>query len=333
MSVKVAINGLGRIGRCIIRAVEELGRKDVEIVALNGPAPAETHVHLLKYDSIHGKFPGKVSSEAGKLVINGKSITLTHERDPSKIDWKKLGADIVLECTGKFTKAEDAGIHLKSGAKKVLVSAPCSGADSMIVFGVNNSDLKPDHKIISVGSCTTNGLAPVIKVLNEKFGIEAGHMTTIHSYTNDQNIMDGSHKDLRRARSAATSMIPTSTGAASSLGKIFPELKGKIDGISIRVPTPNVSMIDLSFTVKKPISKDAINSEMEKAANGELKGILSYSKEQLVSVDFVHDPHSSIFDSTQTNVVDGKIGRVAAWYDNEWGFSIRMLDVAALAGK
>ncbi len=331
--MKVAINGLGRIGRCIIRAVEELGRKDVEIVALNGPAPAETHVHLLKYDSIHGKFPGKVSSEAGKLVINGKSITLTHERDPSKIDWKKLGADIVLECTGKFTKAEDAGIHLKSGAKKVLVSAPCSGADSMIVFGVNNSDLKPDHKIISVGSCTTNGLAPVIKVLNEKFGIEAGHMTTIHSYTNDQNIMDGSHKDLRRARSAATSMIPTSTGAASSLGKIFPELKGKIDGISIRVPTPNVSMIDLSFTVKKPISKDAINSEMEKAANGELKGILSYSKEQLVSVDFVHDPHSSIFDSTQTNVVDGKIGRVAAWYDNEWGFSIRMLDVAALAGK
>lgn len=333
MTVKVAINGLGRIGRCIIRAQAELKRDDIEVVAVNGPAPAETHEHLLKYDSVHGTFNGDVKADSNSLTVNGHKMKLIGERDASKIDWKKLGADIVLECTGKFTKAADSSVHLKGGAKKVIISAPSSDPDVMIVYGVNNDQLKPEHKIISVGSCTTNCLAPVVKVLNDNFGIQAGHMTTIHSYTNDQNVLDGSHKDLRRARASAMSMIPTSTGAAASLAKIFPELKGKIDGTSIRVPTPNVSMVDFTFIASKPATKDGINSVMHKAACGPMKKILQINEKPLVSVDFVHNPHSSIFDATQTNVIGGNLCRIASWYDNEWGFSVRMIDVAVLAGR
>lgn len=329
-TIKIGINGLGRIGRCVMRALIESGRTDIEIVKINGPAPIETHVHLLKYDSIHGAFRGEVKAVEGGIDIGRGAMKLTHEKDAAKLDWS--GVDIVLECSGKFTKKADAGVHLSRGAKKVLISAPSPDADSTIVYGVNNAALKSDHTVVSVGSCTTNCLAPVAKVLNDAIGIESGFMTTIHSYTGDQNIVDGSHKDLRRARAAALSMIPTSTGAAKALGLVLPELAGKLDGTSIRVPTPNVSMVDLVFIAKKETTKDAVNAAIKAAASSAMKGVLGYSSEPLVSIDYNHAPESSVFDATGTAVTGGKCVRVAAWYDNEWGFSLRMLDVAKLIG-
>ncbi len=330
MTIKVAINGLGRIGRCIIRAISEYNYNDIEIVAVNGGSgDAKTHAHLLKYDSLHGFFP-HVEAGENALIINGKKIPLLSERDPAKLPWKDLKVDIVLECTGAFKGKDDAYGHIKAGAKKVIISAPAEKVDATIVFGVNNSALKKAHEVISIGSCTTNCLAPVAKVLNDAIGIERGYMTTIHSYTNDQVILDGKHKDLRRARAAAMSIIPTSTGAAKALGLVLPELEGKLDGTAIRVPTPNVSMIDLSFVPKRKISKDEVNAALKTQATGAMKNVLEYNEEPLVSTDFNHNPHSSIFDSTLTKVIDGNLVRIASWYDNEWGFSVRMLDVARL---
>lgn len=324
--MKVAINGLGRIGRLVLRAYVENPRKDFQIVAINGPAEAAQHAHLFKYDSLHGTFNGEVKAEENALIINGHRFPLTREKDPTKINWD---ADVVLECSGKFTKKADAALHLKGNTKKVLISAPSPDADSTIVYGVNNDALKKDHTVISVGSCTTNCLAPVAKVLNDTFGIESGFVTTIHAYTSDQNIHDGSHKDMRRARAAGLSMVPSTTGAAKALGLVIPELAGKLNGTAVRVPTPNVSMVDLVFNAKKPITKEAINAAMKKAANN----VLGYSEEELVSIDYNHSPFSSIFDATQTFVVGEKLGRLAAWYDNEWGFSLRMLDVAGLCAR
>lgn len=333
MTTKIAINGLGRIGRCTLRAIFELGRTDIEIVAVNGPAPTDTHVHLLKYDSTHGTFPDVKKISEDVIAINGKNIPIFHERDASKLPWKKLGVDVVLECTGKMNNKADALAHIIAGAKRVIISAPADNADATIVYGVNNETLKAEHQVISIGSCTTNCLAPVAKVLHDAIGIEHGFMTTIHSYTNDQNILDGTHKDLRRARSAAVSMIPTSTGAAKAIGIVIPELSGKLDGTSIRVPTPNVSLVDLTFTSAKPTTIAEINAAIEKASTGKMKGVLEYSTQLLVSIDFTHNSHSAIFDTTGTKVVGGNFCRVAAWYDNEWGFSVRMLDVAVLFNK
>lgn len=333
MAIKIAINGLGRIGRCVLRAAFELSRNDIEIVAVNGPAPTETHVHLLKYDSTHGTFPQVKKISEDEIEIAGKRIPIFHERDASKLPWGKLGVDIVLECTGVMKGKKEAAAHIAAGAKKVIISAPAEEVDATIVHGVNDEVLKAAHQIISIGSCTTNGLAPVAKALNDAIGIEHGFMTTIHAYTNDQNILDGTHKDLRRARSAAVSMIPTSTGAAKALGLVIPELAGKLDGTSVRVPTPNVSLVDLTFTSSRKTDAKEINAAIEKAANGKMKGVLEYSTEQLVSIDFTHNSHSSVFDATGTKVVGGNFCRVAAWYDNEWGFSVRMLDVASLFGK
>lgn len=331
MTVKIGINGLGRIGRCVIRALVETGHKYIEIVAINGPAPIETHVHLLKYDSVHGAFRGEVKAVSEGIDAGRGVMRLTHERDVSKLDWK--GVDVVLECTGKFSKREDAAKHLAQGAKRVLISAPSQDADATIVYGVNNAALKAEHKVISIGSCTTNCLAPVARVLHDAVGIEAGFMTTIHSYTGDQNLVDGSHKDLRRARAAAQTMIPTSTGAAKAIGLVLPELAGKIGGVSIRVPTPNVSLVDLTFTSARDTDKDTLNNAITKAAKGALKGVLVTTDEPLVSIDFNHHPASAIFDLTGTHVIGGRFCRVAAWYDNEWGFSCRMLDVAGLLQK
>ena len=334
MTIKIGINGLGRIGRCVLRAlVEEKQWDDIEVVAVNGPAPVETHVHLLQYDSIHGTFRSSVKSDGESIDVGRGKMKLFHEKDPLALDWGKLGVDIVLECSGKFTKKADAGLHLQRGAKKVLVSAPSPDADATIVYGVNNEALKPEHTVISVGSCTTNCLAPVAKVLNDAVGIESGYMTTIHSYTGDQNIVDGSHKDLRRARAAALAMVPTSTGAAKALGLVLPELAGKLDGTSVRVPTPNVSLVDLVFTAKKDTDVATINGAIEKAANGPMKGVLGVNTLPLVSIDFNHNPLSSIFDATGTAVTGKKLVRVASWDDNEWGFSCRMLDMARLVGK
>lgn len=332
MTVKVGINGLGRIGRCVLRAWAESRRKDVEIVAVNASGPIERHVHLLKYDSTHGTFSGEVNGTENSISINGKKIKRFNEREPAKILWKDAGVEVVLECTGAFIKRTDAALHLRSGVKKVIISAPSSDADSMIVYGVNNDMLKKEHEVISVGSCTTNCLAPVAKVLNDAVGIESGFMTTIHAYTNDQRVLDSSHKDLRRARAGALSMIPTSTGAARAIGKVLPELEGKLDGIAVRVPTPNVSLVDLTFTSGKKITTGEINKIMEKAAKGPMKEVLEINHEELVSVDFNNNPHSAVFDATQTYVIGGNLCRVAAWYDNEWGFSLRMLDVASLVG-
>lgn len=335
MTIRIAINGLGRIGRCVLRAYCEAPErwKDIEIMGLNGPAAAETHVHLLKYDSIHGPFHGTIETGDNALIINGKSIPLLHERDPANLPWAELGVDIVLECTGKFRKKAEAQRHLEAGAKKVLVSAPSPDADRTLVYGVNNATLTPEDTIISVGSCTTNGLAPVAKVLHDALEIEAGFMTTIHAYTGDQNLVDGSHKDLRRARAAALSMIPTSTGAAKALGLVIPELQGKLDGTAIRVPTPNVSLVDLTCHVRESATADAVNDLMRGAAGGHLKGVLGICDAPLVSCDFVRSPYSSVFDTTQTQTVGKHMVRVGAWYDNEWGFSCRMLDVAVLAGN
>lgn len=333
MTIKVAINGLGRIGRCVIRAAVELGYDDIEIVAVNGGSgDAKSHAHLLKYDSLHGHFP-HVEATENALIINGKKVPLVSERDPAKLPWKELGVDVVMECTGAFKGKEDSYGHITAGAKKVLISAPGDKVDATIVYGVNNQALKKEHEVISVGSCTTNCLAPVAKSLNDAIGITRGYMTTIHSYTNDQVILDAKHKDLRRARAAALSMIPTSTGAAKALGLVLPELEGKLDGTAIRVPTPNVSMVDLTFVPGRPTTKEEVHAAIRKNADGAMKGVLFFNEELLVSTDFNHNPHSSIFDSTLTKVIGGELVRVASWYDNEWGFSVRMLDVARMWSK
>lgn len=333
MTVRVAINGLGRIGRCVVRAIFEQSRDDIELVAVNGPAPIETHAHLLTYDSSHGTFPYVKIRDENTLEITGKPVKLFRERDPLKLPWADLGVDVVLECTGIFKKRDDAAKHLQAGAKKVLISSPAPDPDATIVYGVNHDVYTPDMQVLSVGSCTTNCLAPVAKVLHDALTISQGFMTTIHAYTNDQNILDNSHKDLRRARSAALSMVPTTTGAAKALALVIPELKGKLDGVSLRVPTPNVSMVDLTVTTEKATSVEAINQLMQTAADGALKDVLAYNDAPLVSIDYNHNPHSSIFDATGTKVMGDRFIRVAAWYDNEWGFSCRMVDLAVMVGK
>ncbi|HZP77670.1 MAG TPA: type I glyceraldehyde-3-phosphate dehydrogenase [Pseudolabrys sp.] len=333
MSVRVAINGFGRIGRNILRAIAESGREDVEVVAINDLAPVETNAHLLRFDSVHGRFPGEVKVEGDTISLGNGKIKVTAVKDPSTLPWKDLGIDIALECTGIFTAKEKASAHLTAGAKRVLVSAPADGADITVVYGVNHDKLTKDHKIVSNASCTTNCLAPVAKVLNDAIGIDKGFMTTIHSYTNDQPSLDQVHKDLYRARAAALSMIPTSTGAAKAVGLVLPELNGKLDGVSVRVPTPNVSVIDFKFVAKKSTSKDEVNGAIKRAAEQQLKGILGFTTQPNVSIDFNHDPHSSVFHMDQTKVMDGTFVRVMSWYDNEWGFSNRMADTAVAMGK
>lgn len=334
MTVKVAINGFGRIGRNVLRSMIENNRTDIEVVGINDLGPAATNAHLLKFDSVHGKFNADISVEGDCIVINGKKIKVTAERDPKNLPWKELGVDVAMECTGIFTSKEKASAHLVAGARKVLVSAPADGADKTIVYGVNHETLTAEDTVVSNASCTTNCLSPVAKVLNDTVGITNGFMTTVHSYTGDQPTLDTMHKDLYRARAAALSMIPTSTGAAKAVGLVLPELKGKLDGVSIRVPTPNVSVIDLKFNASRETSVEEINNAIIAAAEGPLKGILGYTREPNVSVDFNHDSHSSIFALDQTKVMDGKFVRILSWYDNEWGFSTRMSDTAiALASK
>jgi len=333
MAVRIAISGFGRIGRNILRAIVEAKRKDVEIVAINDLFSAKDNAHLLRYDSVHGRFPGEVTVAGDSINVGNGPIKVLAERDPNKLPWKSLNIDVVMECTGIFTDRDKAAAHLEAGAKRVLVSAPAKGADLTVVYGVNHDKLTRDHKVVSNASCTTNCLAPVAKVLNDLVGIKSGFMTTIHAYTNDQNVLDQAHKDIRRARAAALNMIPTSTGAAAAVGLVLPELKGKLDGTAIRVPTPNVSVVDLTFIPSRETAIDEINTAMEHAAKQELKGILAVSNEPLVSIDFNHNPHSSTFDLTQTQIVDGKLVRVLAWYDNEWGFSNRMADTAVAMGK
>ncbi len=333
MTIRVGINGFGRIGRNILRAIAENGRNDIEVVGINDLGPVETNAHLLRYDSVHGRFPGEVTVKGDSISLGNGAIKVTAERDPSKLPWKDLGVDVALECTGIFTAKEKASAHLNAGAKRVLVSAPADGVDLTVVYGVNHDKLTKDHKVVSNASCTTNCLAPVAKVLNDAVGIEKGFMTTIHSYTGDQPTLDTLHKDLYRTRAAALNMIPTSTGAAKAVGLVLPELKGKLDGVAIRVPTPNVSVIDLKFVSKKPTSKDEINGAVPRAAEQQLKGILGYTNSPNVSSDFNHDPHSSIFHMDQTKVMDGNLVRVMSWYDNEWGFSCRMADTAVAMGK
>ena len=333
MAVRIAISGFGRIGRNILRAIVEAKRKDLEIVAINDLFSAKDNAHLLRYDSIHGRFPGEVTVAGDSIDVGGGPIKVLAERDPHKLPWKSLNIDVVMECTGIFTDRDKAAAHLEAGAKRVLVSAPAKGADLTVVYGVNHNKLTADHKVVSNASCTTNCLAPVAKVLNELVGISSGFMTTIHAYTNDQNVLDQAHKDMRRARAAAINMIPTSTGAASAVGLVLPELKGKLDGTAIRVPTPNVSVVDLKFIPGRETATAEINAAMEQAAKTELKGILAVSNEPLVSIDFNHNPHSSTFDLTQTQIVGGRLVRVLAWYDNEWGFSNRMADTAVAMGK
>jgi glyceraldehyde 3-phosphate dehydrogenase len=333
MTVRVAINGFGRIGRLVMRAACESRRDDIEIVGINDLGPVETNAHLLRYDSVHGRFPGEVATGEGWMDIGRGKITVTAERDPAKLPWRRLGVDVALECTGILTKREAAAKHLEAGAKRVIISAPADGADLTVVMGVNHDDLKPEHEIISNASCTTNCLAPVAYVLHRGIGIERGYMTTIHSYTGDQNPVDTLHSDLRRARAAALSLIPTSTGAAKAVGLVLPALKGKLDGTAIRVPTANVSLIDFTFDSARETSADEVNALMEDAAkSNRLRGIVGINKAPTVSVDFNHDPHSSVFDVTQTQVLDKRFVRVLSWYDNEWGFSNRMVEVTAYFG-
>ena len=333
MAVRVGINGFGRIGRLVFRAAMESKRKDIEFVAINDLGTPEANAHLLKYDSVHGTYPGKIQAMKDAIKVDGKKVKVLSERDPANLPWDKLGVDIVLECTGIFTSKEAAGKHLEAGAKKVLVSAPASGADITVVYGVNDKKLRKSHKIISNASCTTNCLVPVAYVLDKTVGIKHGFMTTIHSYTGDQPCVDTLHKDLRRARAAALSMIPTSTGAARATGLVLPELAGKLDGTSVRVPTANVSLVDLVIEAKKKTDAETINAAMVKAAKGDLKGVLGINEAPLVSSDFNHNPASSTFDVTQTQVLDGTCVRVLCWYDNEWGFSNRMSDTAVALGK
>jgi len=333
MAVRVAINGFGRIGRNVLRAIVESGRTDIEVVALNDLGPVETNAHLMRYDSVHGRFPGKVTVSGDTIDVGRGPIKVTAVKDPTQLPWGELGIDVAMECTGIFTAKEKASMHLAAGAKRVLVSAPADGADLTVVFGVNHDKLTKDHLVVSNASCTTNCLSPFAKVLNDAIGIEKGMMTTIHSYTGDQPTLDTMHKDLYRARAAALSMIPTSTGAAKAVGLVLPELKGKLDGFAIRVPTPNVSVVDLKFIAKRATSKDEINAAIKAAAEGSLKGILGYTEDKNVSSDFNHDPHSSIFHMDQTKVMDGTLCSVLSWYDNEWGFSNRMADTAVAMGK
>jgi len=331
MAVKVAINGFGRIGRNVLRAIIESGRTDIEVVAINDLGPVETNAHLLRYDSVHGRFPATVTTTETTIDVGRGPIEVTAIRNPAELPWADV--DIVLECTGIFTDKDKAKVHLENGASRVLVSAPSAGADKTIVFGVNNDTLTADDLIVSNASCTTNCLSPVAWILNNEIGIEKGFMTTIHSYTGDQPTLDTMHKDLYRARAAALSMIPTSTGAAKAVGLVLPELKGKLDGVAIRVPTPNVSVVDLTFMAARDTTVEEINAAIKAAADGKLKGILGYTEESLVSTDFNHDPHSSIFHMDQTKVMEGRMVRILTWYDNEWGFSNRMSDTAVAMGK
>jgi glyceraldehyde 3-phosphate dehydrogenase len=328
MPTRVAINGFGRIGRLVLRALFDSGRTDIEIVAVNDLADAATNAHLLKYDSVHGRFNGTVEVNGKDLIVNGKHVICVQEPHPANLPWGELKIDVVMECSGRFTKRADAAKHLEAGAQKVLISAPATDEDITIVFGVNHHRLTPDHKIVSNASCTTNCLAPVAAILDHTVGIEHGFMTTIHSYTGDQRIVDTMHKDLHRARAAALNMIPTSTGAAKAVGKVLPSLNGKLDGTAIRVPTPNVSVIDLTFVAKRPTTAEEIASAMTAAAEGPMKGILGVYDEPLVSTDFNHETRSSIFALKETKVVVGTFVRVMSWYDNEWGFSNRMADTA-----
>jgi glyceraldehyde 3-phosphate dehydrogenase (phosphorylating) len=333
MTVRVAINGFGRIGRNVLRAIAEADRKDIEVVAVNDLAPVETNAHLLRFDSVHGRFPGQVTVKGDTISVGNGAIKVTAIKDPTTLPWKDLGIDIALECTGIFTAKDKAKMHLDAGAKRVLVSAPADGADLTVVYGVNHDKLTKEHKVVSNASCTTNCLAPVAKVLNDAVGIDKGFMTTIHAYTNDQHLLDQVHKDLHRARAAAMSLIPTSTGAAKAVGLVLPELKGKLDGVAIRAPVPNVSVIDFKFIAKKATDKEEINGAIKRAAEQQLKGILGYHTAPNVSIDFNHDSHSSVFDMEQTKVMEGTLVRVMSWYDNEWGFSNRMADTAVAMGK
>jgi glyceraldehyde 3-phosphate dehydrogenase len=328
MAIKVGINGYGRIGRNVLRALYESKRAgEIQIVAINDLGDAETNAHLTRFDTAHGRFPGEVRVEGDSMVVNGDRIRVLAERDPAKLPWGQLGVDFVLESTGLFASKEKASKHIAGGAKKVVISAPAEGAvDATIVFGVNHSTLRGDMTVISNASCTTNCLAPLVKPLHDSIGVVAGIMTTIHSYTNDQVLTDVFHKDLRRARSATMSMIPTKTGAAAAVGLVLPELKGKLDGFAVRVPTINVSMVDLTFTAKRATSVEEINKLLKDASQGALKGVLAYTDQPLVSIDFNHDPASSTYDATLTKVIDGTLVKVCSWYDNEWGFSNRMLD-------
>ncbi|QDM18423.1 type I glyceraldehyde-3-phosphate dehydrogenase [Tardiphaga sp. vice352] len=334
MAVRVSINGFGRIGRNVLRAIYESKRTDIEVVAINDLGSVESNAHLLRFDSVHGRFPGEVTVDGDSIDIGRGKIKVTAVRDPNTLPWKDLGIDIALECTGIFSAKAKASMHLTAGAKRVLVSAPSDGADATIVYGVNHKTLSKDHLVVSNGSCTTNALAPVAKVLNELVGIETGFMTTIHAYTGDQPTLDTLHSDLYRGRAAAMSMIPTSTGAAKAIGLVMPELAGKLDGVSIRVPTPNVSVIDLKIIAKKSVTPAEINAAFKAAAeSGDLKGILGTTAHPNVSIDFNHDAHSSTFAFDQTKVQNGTLVRVLSWYDNEWGFSNRMADTAVAMGK
>jgi glyceraldehyde 3-phosphate dehydrogenase len=334
MAIRVAINGFGRIGRLVFRAAMEHPSREIEVVGVNDLGPVETNAHLLRYDSVHGRYPHEVTTGENWLDAGRGKVRVTAERDPAKLPWKELGVDVALECTGVFTKREAAAKHLEAGAKKVIISAPADGADMTVVMGVNQEELKPAHQVISNASCTTNCLAPVAYVLHQGIGIERGYMTTIHAYTGDQSLQDTLHSDLRRARAAAMSLIPTSTGAARAVGLVLPALKGKLDGTAIRVPTANVSLIDFKFDSARETSADEVNTLMEDAAkSNRLKGIIGINKAPTVSVDFNHDPHSSTFDVTQTQVLDKRFVRVLSWYDNEWGFSNRMVEVAAYFGR
>ncbi|MHB2165543.1 type I glyceraldehyde-3-phosphate dehydrogenase [Alsobacter sp. R-9] len=333
MAVRVAINGFGRIGRNVLRAIVESGRKDIEVVSINDLGPVETNAHLLRFDSVHGRFPAEVKVAGDTIDVGRGPIKVTAVRNPAELPHKDLGVDIAMECTGIFTARDKAAAHLTAGAKRVIVSAPADGADLTVVYGVNHDKLTKDHLVISNASCTTNCLAPVAKVLHDAVGIERGFMTTIHSYTGDQPTLDTMHKDLYRARAAALSMIPTSTGAAKAVGLVLPELNGKLDGSAIRVPTPNVSVVDLKFVAKRATTKDEINAAIKAAAEGPLKGVLGYTTSPNVSVDFNHDPHSSIFHMDQTKVMEGTLVSILSWYDNEWGFSNRMSDTAVALAK
>jgi glyceraldehyde 3-phosphate dehydrogenase len=333
MSVRVGINGFGRIGRNVLRAIAEAGRSDIEVVGINDLAPVETNAHLLRFDSVHGRFPGEVTVKGDAISIGNGLIRVTAIKEPATLPWKDLGVDVALECTGIFTSKDKAAAHLAAGAKRVIVSAPADGVDLTVVYGVNHDRLTKEHRVVSNASCTTNCLAPVAKVLNDAVGIDKGFMTTVHSYTNDQPSLDQVHKDLYRARAAAINMIPTSTGAAKAVGLVLPELAGKLDGVAIRVPTPNVSVVDLKFVAKRATTKDEINGAVKRAAEQQLKGILGYTEAPNVSSDFNHDAHSSVFALDQTKVMDGTLVRVMSWYDNEWGFSNRMIDTAIAMGK
>jgi glyceraldehyde 3-phosphate dehydrogenase len=332
MTVRVAINGFGRIGRLVLRAIVESKRRDIVVVGINDLGPVETNAHLLRYDSVHGRFPGPVSVDGEHMIVDGHKIRVSATRNPAELPHKELSVDIALECTGIFTSREKAAAHLNAGAKRVLISAPADGVDLTVVYGVNHEKLTRDHVVVSNASCTTNCLAPVAKVMHEAVGIAQGFMTTIHSYTNDQPVLDQLHKDLYRGRAAALSMIPTSTGAAKAVGLVLPELKGKLDGVAVRVPTPNVSLVDFKFTAKRATSVDEINNAANTAARGALKGVLDIVEAPLVSSDFNHNPASSSFAIDQTKVIDGSFVRVMSWYDNEWGFSNRMADVAVAMG-